>query len=226
MQENKNIPFGVESKNYAIGRKTKRSWRYRLKRRTYEIIQAIHKYHQPKIDTILDIGTAEGAMLSSIKKEFPQAKCIGLEYSQELIDINQDKNIKIIQGDAQNLPFENNSFDIAIATAVIEHLPEPSKIISEAYRILKKNGLFILTTPDPFFDQIAEILSREETGHQITFNLRNLKENFKKVNFHILCAEKFMFSPIGFPAELKIEKLIKFFKLDFILLNQLIVGKK
>jgi len=222
----KNNPLGVLDKKYALGRKTKKSWRYRLKRRTYEIIRAINKYHQSKIDTILDIGAAEGAMLSSIKKEFPQAKCFGLEYSQELIDTNQDKNIKIIQGDAQNLPFENNFFDIAIATAVIEHLPEPSKMLSEAYRILKKDGILVLTTPDPFFDKIAEILNRQETGHQITFNLKRLKEDFQNHNFQVLSAEKFMFSPVGFPAELKIEKLLKAFKLNFLLLNQLIIGKK
>jgi len=219
-------PLGVLDADYAFGRKNKKSWKYRLKRRTNEVIYAICKHHPSPINSILDIGTAEGAMLSSIKKEFPQAKCFGLEYSQELIEMNQDKNIKIIQGDAQNLPFKNNSFDIAIATAIIEHLPGPSKIISETYRILKKGGLFILTTPDPFFDQIAEILSREERGHRKTFNLKRLKNDFQNYNFQILNTEKFMFSPIGFPAELKIEKLIKFLKLDFILLNQLIVGKK
>jgi len=135
-------PLGVLDKNYTLGRKNKKSWRYRLRRRTYEIIQAIHKHHQSKIDTILDIGTAEGAMLSSIKKEFPQAKCFGLEYSQELIDINQSKNIKIIQGDAQKLPFKDNSFNIVVATAVIEHLSQPLKMVSESYRVLKKKWHF------------------------------------------------------------------------------------
>ena len=180
MKKTKIVLFGVSNKKYALGRKTKRSLRYRLKRRTYEVIQAIHKYHPSKIDAILDIGTAEGAMLSSIKKKFPQTECIGLEYSQELIEMNQDKNIKIIQGDAQNLPFEDNSFNVVIATAVIEHLSQPSKLLSESYRVLKRDGILILTTPDPFFDRIAEILSREETEHQETFNLKILKNNFQK----------------------------------------------
>jgi len=219
-------PLGVLDTNYALGRKTKKSWKYRLKRRTYEIIQAIHKHHQSKIDIILDIGTAEGAMLSSIKKEFPQAKCFGLEYSQELININQDKNIKIIQGNAQKLPFKSNSFNIVVATAVIEHLSQPLKMVSESYRVLKKNGILIVTTPDPFFDKIAGLISREESHHLERFNLRKLKNYFRKTNFQILETEKFMISPIGFPSELKIEKLLKTFKLNFLLLNQIIIGKK
>ena len=144
MKNKKNIPFGVCDKSYALGRKYKRAWRYRLKRRSYEVIQAIHEYHPSKIDAVLDIGTAEGAMLSLIKKEFPQTQCTGLEYSQELIDMNQDENIKIIQGNAQNLPFEDNSFDIVVATAIIEHLPQPAQMLSEAYRVLRKNGIFTL----------------------------------------------------------------------------------
>lgn len=222
----RNIPIGVLDKKYALGRKYKKSLRYRLTRRTDEVIQAIHQFHPQNIESILDIGSAEGLMLSSIKKKFPQAECIGLEYSQELINMSQDKNIKIIQGDAQSLPFKDNSFDVAIATALIEHLPQPFKMLSEAHRVLKKKGILIVTTPDPFFDKIADLISKENLPHLRRFNLRELKDYFRKISFQILQAEKFMVSPIGFPAELKIEGLLKALKLDFLLLNQLIVGKK
>lgn len=222
----KSIPSGVLDKSYAWGRKNKKSWRYRVKRRTYEVIQAINKYHPSNIDAVLDVGAAEGLILGSIKKKFPKAECVGLEYSQELINLNQNKNIKIVQGDAQNLPFENNSFDIAVATAIIEHLPQPLKMLTEIYRILRPNGILILTTPEPFFDKIAELISKEESHHLEKFGLKKIKNYFQKVNFQILYAEKFMMSPIGFPAELKIEKIIKLLKLDFFLLNQLIIGRK
>lgn len=225
--ENKNSSFlGVLDKNYALWRQTKKSWKYRLKRRTQEVIRAIHKHSSLELASILDIGAAEGAMLSLIKKEFPMVECIGLEYSQELIDLNQDENIKIIQGDAQNLPFKDNSFDIAIATAVIEHLSQPALMLKEAYRVLRKNGLLILTTPVPFFDALTRIINQEKSPHQKTFNVKELKNIFQETNFHVIYAGKFMMSPIGFPGELKIEKIIKFLKLNFVLLNQLIVGKK
>lgn len=213
-------------KNYALGRKNKLSWKYRVKRRTLEIIQAIHKYSSLEINSILDIGAAEGLMLSVVKKEFPQAKCIGVEYSQELININKDKSIEIIQGDAQNLPLKDNSFNVAIATAVIEHLSEPFKLLTEAHRVLKKDGILILTTANPFFDKIAHLIGRGDPTHQKTFGLKELKKMFQKANFQVLSTEGFMMSPCGFPGELKIEKLIKLFKLEFILLNQLIIGKK
>ncbi len=218
---------GAMTKKYNQERKEKLAPKYRLKRRGFEVIEAIKKYYPLNIDAILDIGTADGLMLSRIKEEFPHTKCIGLEYSQELIDQNADKNIEIVRGDAQNLPFSDNSFDIVIATAIIEHLDFPIKMLKEAHRVLKPEGVIVLTTLNPFFEKIADFIGQmEKEIHQTTFNLGNLKSCFKDTNFQILKTKRFMISPIGLPFELKIETIIRLLKLDFILLNQLIVGKK
>ncbi len=178
----------------------------------------------------MDIGAAEGLMLSWIKKEFPNVECVGLEYSQEEIDANKDQNKKIIKGDTENLPFQDNEFDVVVAAAIIEHLKNPEKMLSEARRVLKKGGILIVTTPKPFWDKAMTIFgkltkNRLLTGeeHNILFNMRELKEYFKKANFKVVHTERFLFSPCEFPLE--IERIIKFLKLDFILLNQLIVGK-
>ncbi len=48
-----------------------------------------------------------------------------------------------VVADAQNLPFENNSFDVAIMDAVLEHIPEVEKAIAEVSRVLKPGGLFV-----------------------------------------------------------------------------------
>lgn len=227
MKSIKSITPGVLDKNYALGRKIMGSWKYRVQRRTYEVIQAIYHCHPSRIDSILDIGTAEGLMLRFIKKEFPQAECIGLEYSQELIGMNQDKSVKLIQGDAQNLPFEKNSFDIAVAAAIIEHLSKPEKMIIECHRVLRQDGICIFTTPDPFFERIATKIGHLEGGkHQKTFKLSKLVSLLKSKGFKILKAEKFMISPIGFPYEIKIEKIVKLAGFGFLLLNQMIVAQK
>jgi len=227
MKSMKSIAPGVLDKNYALGRKIIGSWKYRVQRRTCEVNRAVFDYHPTKINYILDIGTAEGLMLRFIKKEFPLAECIGLEYSQELIDMNQDKSIKLIQSDAQNLPFENNSFDIAVAAAIIEHLSKPEKMIAECYRVLRRDGICIFTTPDPFFERIATNFGHlEGEQHQKTFKLSKLVSLLKSEGFKILKAEKFMMSPIGFPCEIKIEKIMKLAGFKFLLLNQLVVGKK
>lgn len=48
-----------------------------------------------------------------------------------------------VKGDAENLPFPDNSFDIAVMHAVLEHVPEVNKAFSEVARVLKPGGLFV-----------------------------------------------------------------------------------
>lgn len=48
-----------------------------------------------------------------------------------------------VVGDAQNLPFENEKFDVAYMNAVLEHVPDPAKAFKEVSRVLKKEGIFI-----------------------------------------------------------------------------------
>jgi len=46
-------------------------------------------------------------------------------------------------GDAEDLPFENNSFDVVIMDAVLEHIPDVSKAFKEVARVLRPNGVFV-----------------------------------------------------------------------------------
>jgi len=59
----------------------------------------------------------------------------------------QTENIAFIVADAESIPFTNNIFDYVICSEVLEHLLEPEQAIKEAYRILKKGGVFLITTP-------------------------------------------------------------------------------
>lgn len=218
---------GILNIEYAVGRRTKRALQYRLRRRTSEVILSIKTHHPSEIHALLDIGTADGLMLSCIKKEFPESNCIGLEYSEDLIAVNDDKSIEIIRGDAQDLPFNNDHFEIVIAAAVIEHVPNPQQMLKETYRVLTEGGIFILTTPDPFWEHIATTVGHlGKDLHDNVMNLRELHAVFNNTNFTLLESKKFMLSPIGMPLEGTVEKIVRGLGLNFLFANQLVVGKK
>ncbi len=222
----KRHPKGVLKLDYHLDRKKKRAFVYRFQRRTKEVLKAIQEY-QPKPNNVLDLGTADGLMLSKIKDQFPKSNCLGIEYSQSLIKTNQDKRIKIIQGNVLNLPFKKPKFEVIIAAAVIEHLNQPQKLIKESQKVLKKNGILILTTPDPFWEKTATLVGHlKEERHYSTINLSELAKILENQGFQILEKKKFMFSPIGFPYEETIEKIIRLFHLDFLMANQLIIARK
>lgn len=48
-----------------------------------------------------------------------------------------------VVGDAENLPFDDNTFDIAVMDAVLEHIPDVGKAFTEVARVLKPGGKFI-----------------------------------------------------------------------------------
>ncbi len=49
--------------------------------------------------------------------------------------------------DGKNIPFEDNRFDYVLCTEVMEHVPEPAAFLREIHRVMKPDGILIMTTP-------------------------------------------------------------------------------
>jgi SAM-dependent methyltransferase len=93
------------------------------------------------------------------------------------------KGPNIIAAFGENLPFENESIDVVVCVAVLEHVKEPEKIISEAWRVLKKNGEIYLEVPflQPFHPTPGDYQRWTING------LRFLCKNFKEKKSGIGC---------------------------------------
>lgn len=214
---------------YAKKREIKKSLKYRLWRRTYEVLTAIKNFTSKPPRTIIDLGAADGRMLDLIHRQHPEAHCVGVEYNQGLVNFGRTKfpDLKLIQGDIQSLDFPEGSFDVAILTAVIEHVFDPAKVMREARRVLKSGGIIVLTAPDPFWEHLAVLVGHlKDDQHNKVMNLVQLSDLARKSGFTVLKTQKFMVSPIGIPFEFFIEKWILRFHLDFMLANQLLVACK
>lgn len=218
---------GTLDKTYHLGRRSKKSLIYRLNRRTREVISSIRKYFTGIPSIVLDLGTADGLMLSMIKNTYPSAQCVGIELTKELIETNTDKNIFILQGDVNSLPVSSGTADIVVATAVIEHLLNPEQFLEEVKRVLRPDGLIILTSPSPFWERVATWIGHlSDDEHCNVMNLRELDSLFNAVGYEILEQKKFMLSPVGMPLEYPIEDAVRSIGLNFLFANQLIIGKK
>lgn len=62
------------------------------------------------------------------------------------VDIDIDRRPMVV-ADAQWLPFRDESVDSVLCTEVIEHVREPSRVIAEIWRVLKPDGILLLTAP-------------------------------------------------------------------------------
>ena len=79
-------------------------------------------------------------------------------------------------------PFKDNFFDTVTMLAVFEHIEhdELQFVIKEIYRVLKKDGIFIITTPAPWSDKLLHFMARarlisEEEIHEHKHNQSKLK---------------------------------------------------
>src|SRR5216684_78849 len=96
--------------------------------------------------SILDVGCGPGYVSAAAAER--GAIPIGLDFSEEMIAIAKKKfpQIEFRQGDAQNLPFPDASFDRVVANFALLHLANPTRACAEATRVLTPGGRFAFTT--------------------------------------------------------------------------------
>ncbi len=65
------------------------------------------------------------------------------------IDIKEIKiEFSFRKGDIMDIPFKDERFDVITSLEVLEHVPDIQKALSETRRVLKKGGLFVMSTPN------------------------------------------------------------------------------
>ena len=84
---------------------------------------------------LLDIGSGNGSFVEICKENNIDA--IGIDGSKQKINFENDK-----------LDFKDETFEVVTLISVIEHIQEPSNILREVYRILKKKGVIVIVTPN------------------------------------------------------------------------------
>lgn len=220
-----------DAEQYLKRRESNRLTRYRLRRRTDKIIELIKKYiGSEKKLRLLDIGAADGAMLSVLRKQFGFKRTIGVEPNVDLVRAKKDSDIELINSEGEKLPFAEGEFDVVLISAVIEHVNEPSRVISESYRVLSPGGLLIVITVVPWMDRLAEKLKFFPPMlhcHFHRFNLKRLKKMLEGNGFRISELGKFALVTSGFiPGEERLEKILSLFGLKFFMTYELAVAKK
>lgn len=113
-----------------------------------KVVKSVKKAN-PK--TVLDIATGTGDLAIQIAKS-TQAQITGFDLSAGMLEVGRkkvtkeklDDRIEMIQGDAENMPFENNSFDVITVAFGVRNFENLKKGLDEIYRVLKPGGKFII----------------------------------------------------------------------------------
>jgi len=118
---------------------------YQMCRKDYpDILDEIRK--EP-FQTLLDVGCGTGPMVTLLSEEYPEAHFTGIDLTPAMIEAAQAKhlpNADFLVGDAENLPFDNHSFDVAICSQSFHHYPNPQAFFNSVGRVLRPNGRLII----------------------------------------------------------------------------------
>ena len=97
----------------------------------------------------LDMGILRSPLCIEVKKKFPESEAWALDFFPAIIQHFKPKHpeVNYVLSDCRDTPFRDGYFDYIVAGELIEHLEEPQKLLDEVFRILKKGGIFALSTP-------------------------------------------------------------------------------
>jgi 2-polyprenyl-3-methyl-5-hydroxy-6-metoxy-1,4-benzoquinol methylase len=95
---------------------------------------------------ILDVGCGDGVIGEPIVKMGNYVTSVELP---TIATMAQRCGVpSVVAGDAEHLAFASSSFDVVLASEVLEHLWKPQKFLDEAHRVLRCNGYLIIETPE------------------------------------------------------------------------------
>lgn len=190
------------SDHYEILRKNKTTFWWFLSRR--ELFRSILKKHlQKKLDFGADIGC--GPLTSqSLYDDFAE-NWISLDHSKKSFEEKTKNNIFLPTiADICSLPLKDQSIELCLLHDVLEHIENEKKVLSEISRILKKNGLLLLSVPA---FNILWSFHDEQAGHKRRYTKKMLLKLSEEADFEVLFLTYFnatLFLPI-----LIIRKILK-----------------
>lgn len=104
-------------------------------------------------DRILEIGTGRGMTLSKVAEKLDRGKVYGIDASRHMVKYAKRKHKRLVEqekavitlGKAEQLPFEDRSFNKLFTVQTIYYLPDIEQVMKEVYRVLQVDGEVFLS---------------------------------------------------------------------------------
>lgn len=153
---------------------------------------------------VLDVGCASGSFVYSAK--LAGLNPIGIDLDPDSIKFGQREGLNLRHSRLGNMKFKKNSFDAINLGDIIEHIKDPKEFLKECLKILKKDGILMVSTPNTnsffpkatkwLYDKLRIMWSHPTPPyHLFDFSDKNLIVLLEKNNLEI---KKITYSKIPF----------------------------
>jgi SAM-dependent methyltransferase len=102
----------------------------------------------PRGARVADLGCGSGVFTELLRRAGYAS--VGLDISPKLVALGRSKypGLELTQGDAENLPFDSESFDGVLLSGLVHHFPDPRRLAGEVRRVLRTGGRFVAFDPN------------------------------------------------------------------------------
>ncbi|WP_083494627.1 class I SAM-dependent methyltransferase [Pyrodictium occultum] len=125
---------------------------------------------------LLDIGCGDGSLTILIANKLKVSEIYCIDVDENALSIANKKGIITFKLDISrdDLPFPENTFDLCLMLDVIEHLENPDHALREAYRVLKRGGYLLITTPNmaSWYNRLLLLLGKPILGIDLSKEFR------------------------------------------------------
>jgi ubiquinone/menaquinone biosynthesis C-methylase UbiE len=157
----------------------------------------------PVDKTGVEIGIGTGIFAEPLGIRF------GIDPSEPMLEYARQRGLEVQNGVAENLPYDNESFDFAVFITALCFVDDPERAVQEACRILKKRGEIIIAILDKEtrFGQFLEKYKKRSQfyRHARFFSVPEITELLEKNNFRVTQ----IFQTLEDPATSKIENPVE-----------------
>lgn len=139
IKENSKVAFNQQAATYDNDIKGQHA------RSLYPVI--LKKLSEIPYHTALDLGCGTGEMMRLILQQNKDKSLYVIDLSEKMLEVAKEKlgnHVNLILSDSEQLPFSDSFFDVVYCNDSFHHYPAPDKVLSEVYRVLKPNGIFVM----------------------------------------------------------------------------------
>jgi ubiquinone/menaquinone biosynthesis C-methylase UbiE len=95
--------------------------------------------------SVLEVGCGEGELAERVQNELG-VEFVALDQSPRMVELTRARGVDARVGDVQDLPFADDSFDVAVAAWMLYHVPDLDRGLGELSRVLRPGGRLVATT--------------------------------------------------------------------------------